>query len=256
MGEGDPIRRPGDQLQFISQGDHQSVYHLNQPIAWQNNQWYQVTITYDSFTSQLYINGEATASGPGITAYPRDDLATLTGIRIGGGLAGSFSLDAVIDNLETFNYPLDETEIQENYLAVSPDHDGDGIISFEEEFLHLDPLNPDTDYDGVSDGQELEEGTKPFLSFDGLPRKLASFPFEDGTLTGNRRQLPRLIGQPKQPMGWKGYGFHFQKTGSRHSPTWIPRRMDWPTSTSGAERSSAGSNPTGRAVRDRTKSYP
>ncbi len=201
----------GDQLQFISQGDHQSVYHLNQPIAWQNNQWYQVTITYDSFTSQLYINGEATASGPGITVYPRDDLATLTGIRIGSGLAGSFSLDAIIDNLETFNYPLDETEIQENYLAVSPDHDGDGIISFEEEFLHLDPLNPDTDYDGVSDGQELEEGTKPLLSFDGLPRRLASFPFEDGTLTGNRRQLPRLIGEPKQPIGWKGYGFHFSE---------------------------------------------
>ena len=201
----------GDQLQFISQGDQQSVYHLNHPITWQKDQWYEVTITYDTFTTQLYINGEATASGPGITAYPRDEVAALTGIRIGSGFAGNFSLDAILDNLETFNYPLDETEIQEHYLAFSPDHDGDGIISFEEKFLGLDPLNPDTDYDGVSDGQELKEGTQPFSSSDGLPRMLAKFSFEDGALAGNRRQLPKLIGHPKQQVGWKGYAIHLSE---------------------------------------------
>ena len=35
---GDPIQRPGGSTAVYQPGDHQSVYHLNQPIAWQNNQ--------------------------------------------------------------------------------------------------------------------------------------------------------------------------------------------------------------------------
>ncbi|HSM58121.1 MAG TPA: protein kinase [Candidatus Sulfomarinibacteraceae bacterium] len=43
----------------------------------------------------------------------------------------------------------------------NPDTDGDGVADGDEIELGLDPLSPDTDGDGLSDGLELELGTDP-----------------------------------------------------------------------------------------------
>jgi outer membrane protein OmpA-like peptidoglycan-associated protein len=46
---------------------------------------------------------------------------------------------------------------------LNPDTDGDGLTDYEEIYVHgTDPLNPDTDGDGISDGDEVHiYGTSP-----------------------------------------------------------------------------------------------
>lgn len=51
-------------------------------------------------------------------------------------------------------------------IPVQADSDGDGLLNEEEEKLGTDPQNPDTDNDGLTDGEEVEEyGTSP-VEFD------------------------------------------------------------------------------------------
>ena len=56
-------------------------------------------------------------------------------------------------------------EVEVFVIGTSPideDTDGDGLIDYEVVY-GLNPLNPDTDGDGVWDGQELIDGTDPFV---------------------------------------------------------------------------------------------
>ncbi|WP_268235746.1 hypothetical protein, partial [Enterococcus wangshanyuanii] len=55
---------------------------------------------------------------------------------------------------------------------LNPDTDGDGVPDGKELELGTDPLNPDTDGDGVPDGKELELDTDPLnpdTDGDGVP---------------------------------------------------------------------------------------
>ncbi|MCB9766150.1 MAG: redoxin family protein [Alphaproteobacteria bacterium] len=45
--------------------------------------------------------------------------------------------------------------------SEAPDSDGDGIADGDEARMGTDPFDPDTDGDGVDDGQELADGTNP-----------------------------------------------------------------------------------------------
>jgi predicted lipoprotein with Yx(FWY)xxD motif len=45
---------------------------------------------------------------------------------------------------------------------LNPDTDGDGLSDGDEVYLHeTDPTNPDSDGDGFSDGWEIENNTDP-----------------------------------------------------------------------------------------------
>lgn len=71
--------------------------------------------------------------------------------------------DSVKDGKDTF--PLDPKEWQDADKDevgdnVDIDDDNDGLIDGEELFVYsTDPLNPDTDWDGLSDKEEIELGT-------------------------------------------------------------------------------------------------
>lgn len=61
---------------------------------------------------------------------------------------------------------LDRPDIQQETATgtsdSSSDTDKDGLSDFEESFVYqTDPLNPDTDGDGYTDGQEVESGYSP-----------------------------------------------------------------------------------------------
>lgn len=196
-----------DKLNFITQGNGQREFNISHPINWRPDRWYHVSVTYGLFESTLFINGELVARGSGVSAYPSHQTALASGIHIGGSAQGEFSADVRLDDFETFNYALSESDNLDYYLATRPDEDGDGIITYDENLFHLtDPHNPDSDYDGVSDGIELDEGTDPNYEFDGRPRQLAAFDFEGARLEGNRNQIPIISGQAPQVPGWKGYG--------------------------------------------------
>ena len=196
-----------DVLHFITQGNGQSYFNISHSIQWRPDRWYHVALTYGLFESKLFINGELVQRGSGVSVYPSKEAAIQSGIHLGGSLDGLFNANVRLDDVETFNYALSDQEHLNYFLTTGPDPDGDGIISFEETLLYLtDPQNPDSDYDGVLDGQELDEGTDPSLNFDGLPRQLASFGFEGASLEGSRNQQPRIKGSFRQIPGWKGYG--------------------------------------------------
>ncbi len=203
-----------DQIHFITQGNGQTEFNISHPIRWRPDRWYHVSLTYGLFESVLYINGELVARGSGVSVYPSQEAAIESGIHIGGTANGNFNANVRLDDLETFNYVLSESENLDYYLATRPDEDGDGIITYDENLFHLtDPNNPDSDYDGVIDGRELDEGTDPNNEFDGRPRQLATFDFEGGNLEGNRNQLPEILGEAPQVAGWKGYGIRLSSQG-------------------------------------------
>jgi hypothetical protein len=57
------------------------------------------------------------------------------------------------------------TNLQEQQLGtnpLNPDTDGDGLTDGQEvNIYHTDPLNPDTDHDGYTDGAEVKAGYNP-----------------------------------------------------------------------------------------------
>ncbi len=196
-----------DQLDFITQGKGRSTFNISHKIQWRSDRWYHLTLTYGLLESRLYINGVLVKRGSGVSVHPSQATAKQSGILIGGSTQGFFNADVRLDNLETYNYILTDEQTKDTFLATRPDHDGDGIISYEENLLYLtDPLNPDSDYDGVLDGQELDEGTDPGYGYDGQARNLALFTFDEAQLRGNRNQKPIVKGLASQVPGWKGYG--------------------------------------------------
>src|SRR6185369_6896001 len=68
-----------------------------------------------------------------------------------------------------------------------PDTDGDGLTDGEEvQVWHTNPLNRDTDGDSLIDGQEIEIGTDPLnrdTDGDGVPDNLDPYPLERATPT-------------------------------------------------------------------------
>lgn len=195
-----------DILQFITQGDGQSYFNISQKIQWRPDRWYHIALTYGLFESNLYINGELVQRGTGVSVFPSSETAIKDNINLGGTPNGLFNANVRLDDVETFNYVLTDQQNLDYFQTTGPDPDGDGLTSFDESLFHLtDPENPDSDYDGVLDGQELDEGTNPSLDFDGLPRQLASFDFDGASLEGNRNQQPIVKGSARQVPGWKGY---------------------------------------------------
>jgi hypothetical protein len=69
-------------------------------------------------------------------------------------------------------------------VRTVPDMDGDGLLDVEEEALGTNPLDPDSDADGFSDGEEVHElGTDPLDPLDPAPT-----PATEGERTRRRRR--------------------------------------------------------------------
>jgi RHS repeat-associated protein len=80
---------------------------------------------------------------------------------------------------------FDPTHFQAN---LDPDHDG--LNNFYEYTYHTDPNNPDTDYDGVPDGQEVLDGTIPTDPNSVSPVLLGNWRFDTPDWVGLQGQLP------------------------------------------------------------------
>ena len=98
--------------------------------------------------------------------------------------------DGVKDNVDVF--PLDKTEWRDtnnNGIGdnIDPDADGDGLTNYDEIHKYgTNPLNPDSDSDGVQDKKETEIGTNPNKADtdgDGVIDSQDAYPLDSNKMT-------------------------------------------------------------------------
>jgi hypothetical protein len=80
------------------------------------------------------------------------------------------------------------------------DRDGDNVVDSGETKLN----DPDTDYDGRSDAQELAEATNPLDAASATPLRLGFWRFNDANWSGDQGQLPKVtpVGVQRVP-SWR-----------------------------------------------------
>lgn len=132
----------GTNLSFHTQGTGEGgvgTIHCVPTISWRSNTWHQVAVTYSASATKVYIDGVIAASGVGIANYP-DTANRANGFTL--GWPGAQQCEGQFEDLETYNYELGATEIQNSY-STSPLIDSDG--------------------DGVPDEIEILQGRNPFV---------------------------------------------------------------------------------------------
>jgi hypothetical protein len=136
----------GTNLYFSSETNGVFTNYLSVPISWASNNWHLVDLAYSSSGSQLYLDGQLMTNGAGSLYQP--SLAAFTnGFFVGSDVTGTNQMRGQMDNLATFNYPLDAGEVAYEYQEATNSGTG-GSTNFD---------NPAPDY-----------GTNMFLTVSGM----------------------------------------------------------------------------------------
>lgn len=123
--------------------------------------WIHVAMTYDSGTSNLilYVNG---AQDKVVSNVRGSVITSSESVFIGGAPHSCFPyyFPGIVDEPSVYNRALTSTEVAAIYPAgcagkCKRDSDSDGLTDLQEAWLGTNPLNPDTDGDGVTDGDEV-----------------------------------------------------------------------------------------------------
>ncbi len=158
------------------------------------NQWSYVAGTYNwsgsSAQMKLYINGNL-VSQTNTTVHPFGPLISNLNpmVCIGSINTGGFSFIGDLDEITLWSRALSQLEIQSIYAAGSAGKSPDiSVVA-------------DTDYDGVSDLNELTDRTDPYDASSVLHLQLGYWPFDNtNTWVGSAGQLPlaatNVIGVP------------------------------------------------------------
>jgi len=91
--------------------------YVTAPIAWTTNYWHFIAFTYSTTNTALYVDGTLVASGPAITNYPGAN-ALANGFFIGSDSNGVLQAEGMLDDLDTYNVPLDADTIAETYQML------------------------------------------------------------------------------------------------------------------------------------------
>lgn len=214
--------------------------NVSATIAWVSNQWHQLTLTYSTNSSTLYLDGLTTmVQGSGTTAYPQLSVR-MNGFSIGSDKLGTNQAKGTFDELQTFNYPLDTLSVLINYQSVlyrdtdedglsdmdelrlgtglnNPDSDGDGLLDGYEVQYGMNPLvwnNPytDSDYDGRCDIQEQADGTSPIDPASVVSVTLGYWRFSDTNWLGEQGQIPLSLSNVQNVVSWSGNALRLDST--------------------------------------------
>lgn len=109
-------------------------------VAWRAGEWHQFVLTYGETGIHLYLDGQEVASQAATVYYPDRSVRESTGLHFGGNLYGWQLLHGRLDEIETFNYPLDAGSIATNYAEMA-DTDGDGMPDAYENAFGFDRLD-------------------------------------------------------------------------------------------------------------------
>ncbi len=135
------VNKEGTRLTFAAQGGGVETNYLVASINWTSNIWHQAVLTYTATNSIFYIDGTSVTNGVGSTIYP-GSVVRANGFSIGSDCLGLKQAEGQFDELETFNYPLNATDIYNNYQDVlNGDWDGNGVLNYRD-------ANPNDPYIG------------------------------------------------------------------------------------------------------------
>ena len=119
---------PGSNIFFSAQdGLGDETNYLSAPISWSTNLFHHLALTYSSTNTALYIDGCFVTNGPGVTIYPSPEVLS-NGMWLGSDSTGSNQCHGILDDVSTYNYPLDAGTIN-------------GSFSMYEIFYLLNPAN-------------------------------------------------------------------------------------------------------------------
>ena len=122
-------------ISFITGSNGVATTNLTADCKMSPTNWMQIVLTYGSNTSSLFINGTLAATGKAVSYWPSLTNRNL-GMVIGNNTAYNNSINGQFDEIETFNYPLDPTNILSNFQIVqSVDSDLNGIPDFLEDIV-------------------------------------------------------------------------------------------------------------------------
>lgn len=164
---------------FFTNGGFAQDTMVTASISWQSNQWYQVVITYSPTNTALYINGQLQMTNRGVSVWPTASLRAQTGLHIGNNRYLASSPNGQIDELETFNYPLEGTEISSNYNYM---------LTHASYFLAQNDPYGDFDYDGIPNLMEYQASTDAGDPASVTNTLLSSFRFENYAYRGDQGQ--------------------------------------------------------------------
>jgi hypothetical protein len=92
--------------------------YLSAPIAWTNDVFHLIAVTYSSTNTQLFLDGTNAATGPAMTIYP-DNTVLSNGFWIGGASNGMAQSHGQISGVVTYNYALDSNTIYSTFFLSS-----------------------------------------------------------------------------------------------------------------------------------------
>jgi len=104
----------GTQLAFGSSTNGAGTINPSAPISWTAKRWHQIVLTYSPTNSSLYLDGNLEADVTGTNYFPNLTERT-NGFRIGSDANGGNQAAGVFEELETFNYQLNTTDIASDY---------------------------------------------------------------------------------------------------------------------------------------------
>jgi hypothetical protein len=170
----------GDVVYLQVQANGNEYVGIGASTTFISNNWYEITVTYTATNSAIYINGALKASGGGAANIPSAAVRA-DGFTFGNS-GGWEPCKGILDELETFNYPLSAAQIASDYAAKFQD----------------------SDYDGRTDWQEWEDGTDPYNAGSVVQMRLGYWKFNNTNWLGESGQIPLVATNLSNPASWNG----------------------------------------------------
>jgi hypothetical protein len=122
-------------ISFITGSNGMTTPNLTANCKLSPGHWTQIVLTYGSERSSLYLNGALAATGDAVSYWPSLTNRNL-GMVIGNNTAYNNAINGQFDEMETFNYELDPTNILSNFQIVQAvDSDLDGVPDLLEDMV-------------------------------------------------------------------------------------------------------------------------
>ena len=109
------VSADGSTLSLVAQSDSGPVQLLSTQISWQSGEWHLIALDYDSTGTALLLDAQWAAQTTSAIVIP----ARVGVMALGGTLTGNVSAGGNLDELCTFDTPLDQTDLAFYYNANS-----------------------------------------------------------------------------------------------------------------------------------------